>query len=238
MIRHVLGLIPARGGSKGIPRKNIRLLAERPLLTYTAEAALRAKSLQRVILSTDDKEIAAIASQSGVGVPFLRPVEYARDESSSIAVIHHALDWLSMNEGYRPTAVALLSPTCPFRGAAEIDAAIELLWKSGLDSAVTISSVQDHPYFVLERKREGRLHFLVDAPDRPLRRQDQHTFFIESQGVLVSRTEYLLRCGDSEPVVNWDSVAGFEVGRETALDIDTPMDLEIAEILIRRGHVL
>ena len=111
--KKVLGLIPARGGSKGVLRKNIRPLCKRPLIDYTVKVALEAGSLDRIIVSTDDVEIAKVVERGGAQVPFLRPAEYATDTSSTISVIHHALDWLKKHEAYSPDAVALLSPTCP-----------------------------------------------------------------------------------------------------------------------------
>ncbi|MCG8685357.1 MAG: acylneuraminate cytidylyltransferase family protein, partial [Desulfobacterales bacterium] len=199
MSKKVLGLIPARGGSKGIPRKNIRLLNGKPLLNYTVEAALKAASLDRVIVSTDDDEIAQVALKAGAEVPFMRPAEYATDTASSISVIKHALKWLKKNEGYRPDAVAFLAPTSPLRTTGQIDGTVDLLWNSKLDSAITICPVQDHPYFVYSLNEKGELIELIDIPDKPLRRQDLPDYYTESQSVIVSLTSYIDKCGDPAP---------------------------------------
>lgn len=230
----VLGLIPARGGSKGIPRKNIQSLGGRPLLAFTVEAARGAKSLDRVIVSTDDEQIAAVASAASAEVPFLRPAEYARDDSSSMIVIHHALAWLAAHEGYRPEAVALLSPTCPFRSASHIDAVVHLLWVSGFDSAVTARQVENHPYSIFTRTEDGRMVPLLKIDNPPLRRQDLPPYLTYSQAVIVSRTTYLETSPSTASVVNYSSVGGVEVDWETAFDIDTPLDLEIAAMMMRR----
>jgi len=231
----VLGLIPARGGSKGIPRKNLLWLAGRPLLGYTIEAALGARTLKRVIVSTDDAEIAGVAKQCGAEVPFLRPPEYATDTASSISVIHHALSWLERNEGYRPRGVALLAPTCPLRGAAQIDGTVELWRASGLDSAVTVYPFEKNPYAVYTRQPDGRLVEVFEMARRPQRRQDLPPYFTHSQAVMVSSADYLASVDDSAPVVHWGSSVGFEIDRVSGFDIDAPTDLLIAEALMRQS---
>ena len=123
----VLALIPARGGSKGIPRKNLLVLAGRPLIAYSIEQALTSPRITRTIVSTDDEEIAAVARRFGAEVPFLRPAEFAQDLSPDIDVFRHALTWLAENEGYRPELVVHLRPTGPVRRVELIDQAIDLL---------------------------------------------------------------------------------------------------------------
>jgi N-acylneuraminate cytidylyltransferase len=122
-----LGLIPARGGSKGIARKNLTCLAGRPLIAHTIESAKKASSLDRVIVSTDDEEIAAVARSFGAEVPFMRPAELAEDATPDLPVFVHALEWLQQHEGYTPAFVAHLRPTSPLRTAQHIDEAVSLL---------------------------------------------------------------------------------------------------------------
>src|SRR6266542_734123 len=126
----VLGIITARGGSKGIPRKNIRVLAGKPLLQYTAEAALGAKRLSRVILSTEDEEIAEVGRRCGIEVPFMRPLELAQDDTPTLPVLQHAVRTLE-GAGVRYDAICLLQPTVPLRPSHAIDACIQLLSESG-----------------------------------------------------------------------------------------------------------
>ena len=130
-----LGIITARGGSKGVPRKNIRLLAGKPLLQYTAEAALAAKRVQRVVLTTDDAEIAEVGRRCGLDVPFLRPPELARDDTPTLPVLQHAVRALEA-KGDRFDAICLLQPTHPLRRVADIDACIALLEEKQADSVV------------------------------------------------------------------------------------------------------
>ncbi len=123
----VLAIIPARGGSKGIPRKNIRNFAGYPLIAYSIAAGLQAKYITRVIVSTDDEEIAAVARQYGAETPFLRPVEIAQDNSTDLPLFEHALQWLNSNEGYHPEIVVQLRPTSPLRPLTLVDDAVKLL---------------------------------------------------------------------------------------------------------------
>ncbi len=123
----VLAIIPARGGSKGIPRKNIRNFAGHPLIAYSIEAGLQAKTVTRVIVSTDDEEIATVARRCGAEVPFLRPPEFAQDQTLDLPVFQHALEWLEQNEGYHPEVVVQLRPTSPIRPPSLVDEAVNLL---------------------------------------------------------------------------------------------------------------
>ena len=137
----ILGVIPARGGSKGIRRKNLALLGGRPLIAHTCDAARGSRALARVIVSTDDDEIAAEALRLGVEVPFLRPRTLAGDDTPMIDVLVDLLSTLAGRESYRPDAVALLQPTSPFRRAAHVDAAVDVFRASGADSVVSVVSV-------------------------------------------------------------------------------------------------
>jgi CMP-N,N'-diacetyllegionaminic acid synthase len=229
MKQTVLGIIPARGGSKGVPRKNVRPMLGRPLIAYTIEAALQALSIGRVMVSTDDAEIAAVARRCGAEVPFLRPAEFATDTASSLSVIRHALSWLALNEGYRPEAVVILPPTSPLRTAEDIDGTVDLFRTSHLDSAVTVVPVQDHPYFIFSRSEEGEMAELIRMDEKPLRRQELPEFFTHSQAVIVSRTDYLDGCGETDPIFNLHSLAGYPVDRDNAMDIDTPSDFALVE---------
>ncbi len=232
--KKVLGLIPARGGSKGLPRKNIRLLCDRPLIEYTIEAAIKAQSLDRIIVSTDDNEIAAVAEDAGAEVPFLRPADYATDTASSISVVHHAIQWLEENDAYQIDAIALLSPTCPLRTTDQIDAAIDLLYKSRLDSAVTVFPVPHHPYFIYALGENDQLSELITMPDKPLRRQELPPYYAHSQSIMVSRTSYIKTCGQKAAVLNFDSTAGLKIDYHSALDIDTMADLMVADVFMKR----
>ena len=232
----VLGLIPARGGSKGIPGKNIRDLCGKPLIAHTIEESLKAKSLDRVIVSTDNQEIALIAQEFGAQIPFLRPSKYAQDTSSTISVVHHALKWLKDNEHYEVDAIAILTPTCPLRTASQIDNTVNILWESGLDSAVTILPPKHHPYFIYSLKKDQnypQLEELITLANKPMRRQDLPVFYTHTQSVIVSKIDYLKTTNDSSSCLNFQSLTGFEIDEASALDIDEIYDFYLAELLIK-----
>lgn len=163
--KQVLGVILARGGSKRIPRKNIKLLSGKPLIVYTIEAARASRYLDRVILSTDDTEIADVAKAAGCEVPFMRPAELAGDSVTDLPVVEHALQWLKENESYEPDIVVQLRPTSPLRTAAHIDDAIELLAKHPeADSVRTVTEPEQSPYKMYRIDTEGYLKPLLNVP--------------------------------------------------------------------------
>ena len=141
---NVLALITARGGSKTIPRKNLAPLAGKPLIAWTLDVVCGCSGLDRVVVSADDEEIAAVARQHGAETPFLRPPDLARDESTSMEAVLHALHWLDEHEGYRPHYVMLLQPTSPFRASEDIQKAIALAREKSADSVVSVCSVHHH----------------------------------------------------------------------------------------------
>lgn len=232
----VLGVILARGGSKTVPRKNLRPLAGRPLIAYTLQAARESARLTRVICSTDDADIAALARQAGIEVPFVRPAVLAGDDTPSLPVVQHAVRALEQ-EGYRADVVVLLQPTSPLRRAADIDAAVDLLLSSGADSVVSVVEVPHHfnPVSVL-RIEDGRLvPYLPGEGVRVLRRQDKPQVWARNgAAIYVTRREVLLDEGtffgrDCRPLV---------MNREDSVDIDDETDLVIAEALLeRRGRL-
>ena len=184
----VLGLIPARGASKGVPRKNIKDLCGKPLLAYTAESSLSATRLSRVVLSTEDEEIARVGLELGLDVPFLRPVDLAGDETPTYPVVLHALRELEMI-GDRFDAVCLLQPTNPLRKAADIDECIELLERTGADSVFTVRRVPDeyNPKWVYWREAGDRMR-LSTGESLPIpRRQELPPAYHRDGSVYVSR---------------------------------------------------
>jgi CMP-N,N'-diacetyllegionaminic acid synthase len=168
----VLGLIPARAGSKGVPGKNVRLLAGKPLIQYTIESALAARRLARVVVTTESSDIAELARRLGAEVPFTRPEALARDESPMLPVVLHALAALEA-AGDRFDAVCLLQPTCPLRRPEAIDGCIDLLERSGADSVVSVLDVpaRYHPRWVFLEQGDGSLAPAI-AGALPSRRQD------------------------------------------------------------------
>jgi len=225
----VLGLIPARGGSRGISRKNIRILCGKPLLQYTAEVALRAKELSRVVLSTEDAEIAQVGRRCGLEVPFLRPADLARDDTPMLEVVRHALSLLE-ESGDRFDAVCLLQPTHPLRRAEDIDRCVERLFEIGADAVVTTMRVptEYHPDWVYFENNEGFLS-LPSGDTEPIpRRQDLSAAFHREGSVYVTRRDVVLE-GNS---LYGARLVGYLLDGKPCVDIDTEEDWERAEALI------
>lgn len=164
----VLALVPARGGSKSIPHKNIRLLAGYPLIAYSIAAGLAAETVTRVMVSTDDEEIAVVARQYGAETPFLRPAEFSRDHTPDLPVFEHALRWLEENEGYEPEIVVQLRPTSPFRRVWHIDQAVyRLLERPEADAVRTVCAPFQNPFKMWQIGANGLLHPLIQLPGMP-----------------------------------------------------------------------
>lgn len=232
---NVLGLIPARGGSRSIPRKNLVSLAGRPLLAYTCDAALQSKRLTRTVLSTDDEKIARVGAGCGVEVPFRRPADLARDETPMIEVVRHAVGWLADHEDYSADLVAILQPTSPLRRAEHIDAAVDLLLETGADTVVSVVEVPHHFNPVsLMRLEEGGLIPFLDQP-MILRRQDKPRAYARNgPAILVVRREVL-----EKGTLYGAVVRPLEMTLADSVDIDAPDDVALAEFYLSRratGH--
>lgn len=228
----VLGLIPARGGSKGIPRKNIRLLCGKPLLHYTIEAALAARHLSRVILSTEDEEIAEVGRRGGVEVPFLRPAELAEDETPMLPVVQHTIRWMEERGEYFD-AVCLLQPTNPLRRPEDIDGAIELLQQSAADSVISFFDVgEKHPARMKYISSDGRV---IDPPFAEKvegqRRQDLPKLYLREGSIYLTRRNVLMEKNSFKG----DDCRAWIIPEVRACNIDTPFDLFIAEQLLSSG---
>jgi CMP-N,N'-diacetyllegionaminic acid synthase len=225
----VLGLIPARGGSKGLPRKNTRLLGGRPLLDYTAKSALTAGRVSRVVLSTEDSEVAEVGRRCGLEVPFMRPADLAQDETPSLSVVQHALRWLEAR-GDCYDAVCLLQPTSPFRGAGEIDACIALLDESAADAVVTVRRVPDefNPHWTYLRDADGYLRLSTGETSPIPRRQELPPAFHRDGSVYVMRRDVVL----GRNSLYGDRLVGYVVDDRPWVDIDTPADWARAEAML------
>jgi len=224
----VLGLIPARAGSEGVPAKNVRPLAGRPLVARTADVARASAVIDRLVLSTDTEEIAAIGRQAGVEVPFLRPAALAAGDTPMLDVIRHALAMLAAG-GWRPEFVVLLQPTSPLRTAGHVREALRLLRESGADSVVTVVELPRHhsPDYVM-RIDGGRLRPFLPEGERITRRQDARPAYAREGTVYAFRRDTLDRFGsiygdDSRPLL---------VDARESLSIDTPEDWAAAETIL------
>jgi CMP-N,N'-diacetyllegionaminic acid synthase len=229
----VLGLITARGGSKGVPRKNIRLLCGKPLLAYTAETALKSQKFMRVILSTEDEEIAEIGRQYGLEVPFMRPAELAEDTTPTLPVVQYTLQKLEA-DGDRFDAICLLQPTNPLRRAVDIDNCIEILEKTNADSVVSILPVpaEYNPKWVYWQNGDGSLALSTGETEPIPRRQDlpaayhrDGTIYLTRKDVINSGSLYGLK------------IYGYEIETRYSANIDTEEDWRAVETVINNLRV-
>lgn len=226
----VLGLIPARGGSKGVSRKNARSLAGKPLLQWTVEAALQAKRLTSVVVSTEDLEIAAIARQCGAVVPFVRPAEFATDDAPTLPVVQHAIRALE-SSGELFDAVCLLQPTHPFRRATLIDNCVELLETTSADAVISVMRVptEYNPHWVYFKGADGSLSLSTGEKEPVHRRQLLPAAFHREGSVYVTKRDVLIEKNS----LYGERVVGYELSEQNAIDIDTPADWARAEVLMR-----
>lgn len=228
----VLGLIPARGGSKGVHRKNVRLLAGKPMLEYTAQAALDSVAngvLSRVILSTDDHEIAEVGRACGLDVPFMRPPSLALDGTPMLPVIQHAIRFIhGCGDDY--DAVCLLQPTNPLRCASDIERAVRLLNDTGADSVISFVRVGDkHPARMKLIGDDGRV---TDPPFTESfegqRRQDLPPLYLREGSIYLTRTSILM----DKASLSGEDCRALMMPEERAINVDTILDLMLAEHLL------
>ncbi|MDP3772335.1 MAG: acylneuraminate cytidylyltransferase family protein [bacterium] len=231
----ILALIPARGGSKGIPKKNIKPLAGRPLIAHSIVVALASRVIDRTIVSTDSEEIVAVAREWGAEVPFIRPAELAEDLTPDMPVFEHCLWWLKENEGYEPDVIVHLRPTGPLRTAEEIDEAIELL--AACPDADSIRSVEPPPKSPYKMwMPDGKyirpfteIAGLKDAHTMP--RQILPKVYQTTADIGVLRRTTVT---EKKSVIG-DRVLPYVLRRPT-VDIDTPFDFVVAELLLAQEH--
>jgi len=224
----IVAIIPARGGSKGIPRKNIQEIAGKPLLAYTIEAAFKSKYINRVIVSTDSPEIAKIAKSYGAEVPFLRPPELAKDDTPGIVVVQHAVRYLETVEGYPVDIVVILQPTSPLRKTKYIDAAIKKLIESGADSVVSVCEVKHHPFWSFIMKND-KLYPFIEKGLTITRRQLLPKVYSANGAVYAVKKDVLFK----ENSVFGKDTRAIVMPREESVDIDDYFDLFMAEMVIK-----
>lgn len=230
-----VALITARGGSAGLPGKNIADLGGRPLIAWTVEAALGAPSVMRVIVSTDSEEIAEAARRAGAEVPFLRPAHLATSEATSIDVALHALDWLAAEErpdggSGEPEWLLLLQPTSPFRTAQDIEAAIALVGVHPEARAVLGVREGAPPNWLLRVDVEGRATPWIEGAPSGTRRQDEGALYVPNGAIYLARSEALRRDRSFRAVPAY----AYLMPPDRSLDIDTAWDLEVARATLTR----
>jgi N-acylneuraminate cytidylyltransferase len=222
--RSVLGLIPARGGSKGVPRKNLKLAGGKPLIAWTIGESLRSRYLDRVVLSSEDPEIMSVAASLGCEVPFQRPAELSADSTPGIEPVLHALLELPKYD-----FVVLLQPTSPLRTADDIDACIEHCMHHQANCCVSIVKCSEHPYLMFLREEGTRIRPLIPESSNVSRRQDYPDVFLMNGAVYVASTKWLQQ---SQTFLTEETI-GFEMSRERSLDIDTEADFQELEMVLK-----
>lgn len=226
----ILAIIPARGGSKGVPGKNIKLLGGKPLLAYTSELALQSKYLTEVIVSTEDEPIGEVAKSLGAQVPFMRPMALAQDDTPTIDVLIHALEWYK-NQTIFFDAVCLLQVTSPIRTLEFLDKAIEKFIISGCDSLVSVLKVphEYNPHWTFEVNAEGNLKIATGEAEIIPRRQELPTAYHRDGSIYITKTDVLLK----EHSLYGKSTAFIESDPDFYVNIDTMEDWEKAEAMIQ-----
>jgi len=225
----VVALICARGGSKGLPGKNIRPLAGRPLIAWAIAQARAVRRIGRIIISTDSEEIAAVARAAGAEVPFLRPSELAQDNSPEWLVWRHALNYLWESAGTYPGALIVVPTTAPLRAPQDLENCLDEYERNGPDVVITVTDAHRSPYFNMVRSRhDGTVGLVIPPEGAVVRRQDAPVVYDMTTVAYVARPEFVMtRNGVFE-----GRVRQVHVPPERALDIDTLLDFRIAECLL------
>ncbi len=227
----VLGAIFARGGSKGIPGKNIKLLNGKPLIAYAIETAKAVKGIDAVIVSTDDEEIARVARQWGAEIPFMRPPELAADDAPELLAWRHAIDAYSQIKGIPVDVLVSVPATSPLRTPADVAQCLELLLASDADAVITVTEAGRNPYFnMVKLNGAGHASLVIASPQAIGGRQGTPKVYDMTTVAYAVRAD-LVRKGKR---IFEGKVRAVVVPQERALDIDTPLDFELAEFLIKR----
>ena len=236
---NVLGIIPARGGSKGIPYKNIASLAGKPLIYYTIKSAQGSKRLDTFIVTTDNKKIASVAKSLGADVPFIRPKKISGDDATDIQFLSHAIEWLEENRGWRPEITVLLRPTSPFRTSEDIDKVIDFMIKEKCDSVRTLSLPSPYnPYKMwnVSNERNYKIkpllttkYFETMGTDVP--RQLLPKIYWQNGMVEATKTKFI-----KNNRVYGPDIRGLITNPNKVIDIDSPLDLLIAETILKHAR--
>lgn len=224
----VTALIPARGGSKRLPRKNVKLLGDKPLIAWSIEAALASKYIDRVIVSTDDDEIKQVSEQYGAEVPFLRPEHLSNDHASSFDVIKHSIRFVRLDQ--ENELIVLLQPTSPLRLISEIDAALEFFLTKNAKGVVSISETEHSPMWSNTLPENGCMSDFIRPEVQGKRSQDLPKFYQLNGSIYIYEILTLLEKGH---IFFNENVYGFETSLETSVDIDTALDFLVAETILK-----
>jgi len=223
-LMNTVAIIPARGGSKGIPRKNIKELCGKPLIAHIIETALNVGELDRVIVSTEDNEIAATAKKYGAEVPFSRPEELTEDETPTLPVLQHAVKYLEEKENYKPDIVVLLYATSPLLRAERVSEALRMLKEGGFDSVLSVVEDRGH-YWIEDADKYERLY-----PKVLKNRQLTKPLFKETGAIYLCRRELLME----KHTMLGGKIGFLKMEKDETIDIDEPLDFEITEFFMKQ----
>ena len=231
MSERVLAVIPARGGSKGVPRKNIRDLCGKPVIAWTIETALAAgDELHRVIVSTDDPEIAVAAHAFGAEAPFMRPAELATDEAPGLPVIQHAVEFVEKEEGIPVDWVMILQPTAPFRNADDISESLRLAREGGCDSVISVTRVlAEHPILMKKIESDRLLPYCLEEKEGTRRQDYDPPAYIRNGAIYLTRRDVLMENNS----IWGEVIRPYVMPEERSYDIDSERDFRLVELVMR-----
>ena len=224
-----VAVIPARGGSKGISRKNTRVVAGKPLIAWTIEAAVASRFVDQIVVSTDDPQIADIAVRFGASVPYLRPGHLAQDDSLLVDVIRHATRWLERHQSPPPTHIVTLPPICPLITPHDIESAVQVAIRSGAAAVASISPTSDHPYLARRLNKANVLENFMRVDVESMRRQDYPPAYILNGAISVNRCESIVQDRTLLPA----GAQGSVMPQSRSLAIHSLWEIHLADVILR-----
>jgi len=227
--KKIISIIPARGGSKGLPGKNIKILEGKPLIAYTIEVAKKSDIFDRIIVSTENKEIAKIAKKYGAEVPFIRPAELSTDTADSMDVVIHALKWFK-EKGEEFEYVMKLQPTSPLRTDQDIIKSMELIIQKDSDSVISVSECEHHPLWANKLDPDLKMNNFIDEDIKGKNRQDLPKYYRLNGAIFLSKVDTLLNTKD------WygEKSYAYIMDSNRAIDIDSEINFYLAELLKKK----
>ena len=232
--KKVLAIIPARGGSKGLPGKNIKELCGKPLIAWSIEVARACRNIDRIVVSTDDDQIAEVAKKYGIELPFMRPAELATDTTSTVDLIFHTIEWLKKDQDYEDDYILLLQPTSPLRIAEDIEGVIQTLKDKDAQAVVSVCETDHHPWWSNTLPENGNMKDFLRPEILNKRRQDLPVFYRLNGAIYLAETDYL---SEQNSFFGSDTFA-YEMPKNRSIDIDSDIDFKLAELLMEKQKCL